>query len=178
MKRIIIEKLLIYSIAFVVLYLASASAGTKITKMEDEYRKNIYEVMEEYNYIEQKPYRPSIVDELVFLQGDNRVDIEYYVNEQELILRNLFVVIDLDYSDNLSETYSFLNKLYNEDVTKYDNEIKQMIANYTEKNEEQFFEDLDKDRQLILRINKPKSDEKGFQLYYVINYFISKAKSF
>lgn len=174
MKRTIFERILVYSIAFAALYMVSADAGAKIIKREDEYKKNIYEVMGEYNYIEQE----SVLNlyDLEFSQGDNLVEIEYYVNEQELILKQLRVVIDLDYSDNLSETYSFLNKLYNEDVTKYDNEIKQMIANYTEKNEEQVFEDRGTYRQLMLRIDKPKSDEKEFQLYYYIHYYVSKLK--
>lgn len=166
MKRIVIEKFIVYTLSFICLITYSLNQGTLSATIEKNFLENTESIMRSYNYVKNNKY--PVEKELTYEQGDNIVQYKYNINPKKIKIKNLYVYLQLNYIDDLNNIYLFLNKLYPEDVSVYSNEIQKMINNYNNSKEKQMFQDLNNNRQVTLRIEKTTSIGKDYQLYYSI----------
>lgn len=164
MKRIVIEKIFIYILAFLFCFITSLNQGTNSSNVEQEFLNDIESTMQTYNYVETE----CLTCNLKYIQEDNSIEFEYNANIDNVKIKTIHAEFNLNYTSDLNNIYSLLSELYNDNVSTYSNEIQKMINDYTTTGEEQMWQDLNSDRQLTLRINKTTSVGKDYQLYYSI----------
>ena len=167
MKRIVIEKIFVYILGFLFCFITSLNQGTSSSNVEQEFLNDVASIMKSYNYVETEC---SICD-LKYIQQDNSIKFEYNANIDDVTITAISAEFNLNYVNDLNSIYSLLSELYNDNISKYNNEIQTMLNNYITTGEEQMWQDLNSDRQLTLRINKTTSAGKDYQLYYSITAF-------
>ncbi len=164
MKRIVIEKIFIYILAFLFCFITSFNQGTSSSNVEQEFLNDIESTMQIYNYVKTE----CLTCDLKYIQEDNSIEFEYNANIDDVKIKTIHAEFNLNYTSDLNNIYLLLSKLYNDNISTYSNEIQKMINDYRISGKEQMFQDLNRDRQLTLRINKTTSTDKDYQLYYSI----------
>ncbi len=167
MKKILLEKLLVYTSLFILLFMISSNEGTIAANTEQEFLDSVAKTMQTYNYTQ----TDGITCDLKYVQEDNSVTYNYNTSLNEVKIKYISAEINLNYSSDLNNIYSFLSKLYNDDISIYSSEIQKMINDYTTTGQSQIFHDLNNERQLTLEITSTTSIGKDYQLYYSITAF-------
>lgn len=164
MKRIVIEKIFIYILGFLFCFITSLNQGASSSNAEQEFLDNVSSTMQIYNYVETE----CLTCDLKYIQEDNSIEFEYNANINDVKIKTIHAEFNLNYTSDLNNIYLLLSKLYNDNISTYNNEIQKMLNDYRISGKEQMFQDLNEHRQLTLRINKTSSTDKDYQLYYSI----------
>lgn len=164
MKRIVIEKVLVYTLGFLFCFITSLNQGTNSSNAKQDFLNNISSTMRNYNYIETE----CLTCDLKYIKDDNSIKFKYFVNIEDVKIKTIDAEFNLNYSSNLNSIYLLLSEIYSDNISTYSNKIQKMIDDYTKTGKEQMWQDLNNDRQLTIRINKTTSAEKDYQLYYSI----------
>ena len=167
MKRLLIEKILIYILGFLFCFFTSLSQGTSSLNAEQQFLNNISSIMKAYNYVETE----YITGDLKYIQNDNNIILAYKAYPEKVQLKTISAEFNLINEDNLNNIYSLLSELYDEDISIYNNKIQKMISEYTKTDKDQMWQDLNSNRQLTLAIEKSTSKGKNYQFYYSITVF-------
>lgn len=167
MKRIAIEKIIIYILGFMFCFFTSLSQGTGSSNFKQEFLNNISSIMQKYNYVETE----YITGDLKYVQNDNSIILSYRTSPKNVQLKTVHAEFNLNNESNLNSIYSLLSEIYNENISSYDNEIQKMIRDYTTTGDDQMWDNLNSNRQLVLRIEKTTSTGKDYQLDYSIFVF-------
>lgn len=168
MKRIIIERIIVYVVTFIFFFTISSKQGSSKSNVENEFFNNIADTMEKYNYTK-KDW--DLDNNLDYSQGNNKIHYRYYASTEEIKIKNFDAWINLNFTDDLNDVYKFLNELYKEDISIYNNKVQKMISDFKATGKEQMLQDLSSDRQLTLIITKTDSLEKDYELCYSITNF-------
>ena len=167
MKRIVIEKIFVYTLGFLFCLITSLNQGNKALNIEHDYLNDIASTMRKYNYVQKE----CLVCDLEYAKSEDIIDFEYDINPEKLKIKKISAEFNLNYTNDLNNIYSLLNELFSDDVSTYNNEVQTLLNNYAKNGEEQMWQDLNNDRQLTLRIEKTSSIEKDYKLYYSIVVF-------
>ena len=146
MKRLLIEKIFIYILGFLFCLFTSLNQGTSSLNVEQQYLSNISSIMKTYNYVKTE----DIAGDLNYIQNDNSIILQYKAYPEKVKLKKIYAEFNLINEDNLNNIYSLLGELYDEDISIYNNEIQKMKSNYTITGEEQMWQDLNNNRQLMI----------------------------
>lgn len=162
MKRLLIERVIIYILGFLFCFFTALSQGNKASNVEQDFLNNISTIMNNYNYAKTE----NITGDLEYIQNDNSIILEYKVYSQKVQTKTIRGEFHLNYANDLNSIYSLLSDLSKENILKYNNEIQKLIKDFNSTGEEQMWQDLNSDRQLTFRIEKTSSVGKDFKLYY------------
>lgn len=167
MKRIAIEKIIVYILGFMFCFFISLNQGKSSSNAEQEFLNNVSSIMKKYNYVETE----CPTDDLEYIQNDNSIILSYIKYPKEVQLSTIHAEFNLNYGSDLNSIYSLLSELYDENISIYSNEIQKMIRDYTTTGEEQMWDDLNSNRQLLLGIKNTTSIGKDYKFYYSITAF-------
>ena len=144
MGRLLFEKLIVYSIAFIAIYSSSLVLVEKIQQKETKLTNVITSFIKDYNYEVQDVSIFSMDSncELVYMEENNKVCFDYDMDVDGLKSLKVSVELYLKSNDDLSEVYNFLNYFTDDILEMYDAEINTMINSYLFTGERQKNENL------------------------------------
>ena len=164
MKRIILERLVVFSIACLFLFTSASNESKEIQNIEDSLVSDIANLMEKYNYEKED----TIVFDLQYTQDNNRIYYDYDITSEEIKSLSITAHINVKFEDDLNSTYEFLNALSKKNISIYDNEIQDMVNNFISTGEEQEISKTVDNRNLIFIIRNSNFDEDDYELYFHI----------
>lgn len=163
MKRLVIERVIVYVLFIAFILFSSISNGNKSLDVEQRFVNDIESKMKSYNFVSSDCYNCD----LKFTKDQDSVTYKYEVYTEKVKVKNMEAVLNLSYESNLNDYYDFLNGLYTDNVSKYNDEIMKMIDEYRKTGEMQIFQELNSTRELTLEISTPVS-LNGYRLRYSI----------
>lgn len=177
MKRIIIERLVIYTLAFCFCLTLSIYQGAKSADLEQKFKNNVATIMKKYNYVKDADsyYGPDVgstyIDTgLTYIKDNNTIEYDYNVYDDGVETDLIRIRLYLNYTDDLENIFLLLKDVYGEDVSIYQKELQELIQKFAETGEEQHFSNLNSDRQIVFNVEAAEAIENDYYLYSSINY--------
>lgn len=166
MKRIIIEKIIIYIVTFIALFTIASKDDNKYNDTKETFINTINSKMEKCNYVNTSNTNYNHTTELRYKKEDNEIYYELHTKKDSAKITIFRAELNLTLNENLNDTYTFLENLYDEDFSQYDREINNLINKFISTGDEQTYQDLNADRQNTIRIEKSSSNGKDYKLYF------------
>lgn len=132
MGRLLVEKLIVYIIAFIIIYSSSLVQVEKIQQKESELTDIITSFLVDYNYKIEKVSKFSMDSncELVYMEGNNKICFDYDMDVDGLESLNVSLEFHLKSMDDLNDLYIFLNHFCDDSLEMHNDEIQTMIDNF------------------------------------------------
>ncbi len=167
MFRLILEKIIIFSLIFAFTFVVSFKSGQTYQDREQEFKDNIIEIMDKYNYVEDD----NLTWDYRFVKDNNEVTYNVDITPKKVKISKIGITINFSNEVDLKEIYNFFNEIYSDDEVNYQTEIEKLYTNLVNNVNDENFKSLNDDRQVTLNVKKATSDEDMYELTCSINFF-------
>ncbi len=167
MLKLILERIIVFGLIFALGFAFSSNAGKKYQNLEQNFKNDITQVMDKYNYIEADK---SIWD-YRFVNGNNEITYEVTINPQQVKVKEIHQKINFTDLVELTQNYELLREIYTDDTVNYAIETEKLYTEFLNTKEEQRFHEYDNKREISIAIENSTDIENTYELNYQIRFF-------
>lgn len=167
MLKLVLERIIVYGLIFALGFVLSSKDGEKYQNLEQNFKNDIMQVMNRYNYIE---VDKSIWD-YRFVNGNNEITYEVTINPQRVKVKEIKQKINFTNLAELNQNYELLKEIYYDDEVNFQTETEKLYMAFLNTKEEQRFHEFDNKREISIAIENSTGIENTYELNYRITIF-------
>lgn len=177
MKKIILNRIIIYSLLLIFCIFIANLDNNASTIALNKFTTNLNKIVTKYGYIETKNY--LFDKDYKFTQSGNENNFIILstistntIKIGQVNIKKFYTNFNYKYGDDMSNSFNLYEEILNKTkVSDYKSKIEDLISKFKSTKENQKFEELNNERQLIITIEKSKDIEKDFIFRYSVTEF-------